>query len=163
MAAAGAPATSAFDIVDPGAGRTNTLNWARDQSHWPLGNTLLFHYQLLIGSVWSVRTGQPISIKFELHFPDGSVADVVYVYPDNTMTYVDKSAFDSKGNPIPQSSNDIVRTPNGRQDYDFSNPFGSDLNRAIQRFQSFGIPVVAGSYYACTTDPMTGVHCVHQF
>jgi hypothetical protein len=157
------PASSAFDVVDPGPGRTNTLNWVRNQNNWPLADVVLYHYQLLTGAAYAIRTGQPIKIVFEVVFPDGSVCDVEYTYPDQQVTYVDKSAYDSRGNPIPQSRTDIVRTPNGRQTYDFTNSGGPDLNRAIQRFVDFGIPVQQGFYWACTSDPATGTHCVHQF
>jgi hypothetical protein len=156
------PAGSAFDVVDPGAGRNNTIDWLRHESNWPVGNQIVFHYQVLVGAYYRMVQGTPITITFDVHFPDGSRADFIFTYPDNNVTYVDKSAIDSAGNPIPQSADDIVRGP-GSTGYDFHEPVGDDWTRAEQRFAMYGISITRGYYYACTRDPLTGVHCVHYY
>jgi hypothetical protein len=156
------PAQSAFDVVDPGAGRNNTINYVKVPANWPVGQSLIFHYQLLIGSAFRILQGTPIIITIEVGFPDGSQADFAFDYSNNTVTYVQGSAQDSKGNPIPESVNDIVRGPGGTN-YDFRDPIGNDWPRAIQRFTQWGIPITRGAYYACTKDPMTGVHCAHIY
>ena len=161
-AAGSGPAASAFDVVDPGPGRNDTITYLKDETHWPVYNQIIFHYQILVGAYYRMVQGTPITIKFEVHFPDGSQADFVLTYPDNDITYVDKSGIDSKGNPIPQSSNDVVREPGGTN-YDFRDPVGTDWNRAIQRFTNWGIPISGGYYWACTKDPMTGIHCAHIY
>ncbi len=157
------PAGSAFDVVDPGPGRNNTITWLMDESHWPVSDTIIFHYQLIIGAGFRMVQGTPITITFDVHFPDGSKADFIFTYPDNQVTYVDKSAVDSKGNPIPQTRDDVVRGPGNNSGYDYRDPEGPDWNRAIQRFNNWGIPIGPGYYWACTRDPVTGINCVHVY
>jgi hypothetical protein len=161
--AAAGPAGSAFDVVDPGAGRTNTINYVRDMNHWPIGQQIIFHYQLLVACAHSVYSSSPsIQITFEVDFADGSKADFQWSYDTESVSYVNGTAYDSHGNPIPQSRDDIVRTPNGTQRYDYSGPGnGNDLNQAQSRFNQLGVPVSGLATWACTKDPYTGIHCVH--
>jgi len=161
-AAGSGVAGSAFAVVDDGPGRNNTIAWLKDESHWPLYNQIIFHYQLLVGAYYRMVQGTPITIKFEVHFADGSQADFQLTYPGNDVTYVPKSAIDSKGNPIPDEPADVVRSPGGTN-YDYRDPVGTDWNRAIQRFNNWGIPISRGYYWACTKDPMTGIHCAHIY
>ena len=164
MSTAGAigPAQSAFDVVDPGPGRNNTINWVKVPSNWPVSQSLIFHYQLLVGSAFRIVQGTPITITIEVVFSDGSQADFLFDYSNNSVTYVAHSAIDSRGNPIPESVNDVVRGPNGTN-YDYRDPVGNDWNRAIQRFNQWGIPISRGFFWACTNDPMTGIHCAHLY
>jgi len=157
----GSVANSAWNVVNPGPVRNNTIDYIKNPSNWPLSQSLLFHYQLIVQSAYRMSSGQPITITFEVHFADGSKADFIYTYPENSVAYVDKSGIDSLGNPIPQSRADIVRGP-GSTSYDFRSD-RADLNTALLRFAEYGIPIERGYYYACTTDPFTGVHCVHGY
>ncbi len=143
---------TAFDVVDPGVGRTAVVNYISSWSNWGAGDTVLFNIQSYGNAFLAFRTGQAVTVTVQVNFPDGSKADFVFSYANNSWAYVDKSSVDSHGNPIPQSSNDIVRTPGGTQIYDYSGPGNPyDLDSALDRFTRLGVPMGAAIRWACVT------------
>jgi len=154
---------NAFDVVDPGIGRNAVTNYLSNWNNWSLGNIILFNFQSYANAFLAFRTGTPVSITIVVYFSDGSHSDFTFSYSNNTWKYEDKSSVDSHGNPIPQSRNDIIRNPDGTQNYDYRGPGNpSDLLDSLNRFSQFGVPISSGSYWACTNSP-AGLHCVHPY